>query len=375
MAQERPLDLATLRVEIDRQGARWRSVDTTIALLQEEDRRRRLGVPVPPEPELEQLHAQAKALAQSIPGLRAGAGDGGAADAGGIGARFDARNAGGNSYVTPVRNQGNCGSCVAFGALATVETTAAFQRGQPALKIDLSEQQLFFVEGAASGASCGNGWWPEHAFTCLRDTGVTFEDYMPYQAGGGGLLNPDWPNRLAQITGFQTLTGNVAAMKQHLQTHGAISACLVVYQDFFSYGGGVYHHVSGAVAGGHCVSIVGFDDAQGCWIAKNSWGTGWGEQGFFRIAYGESIIETWRVHGADYVNLRMWIDALVRGLWSNESPDNAWAYLDHLGWSKLAHGAPGANVAMLTELTSSRLRNHQVHAFIDMGQVTQTYVF
>ena len=54
---------------------------------------------------------------------------------------------------------------------------------------------------------------------------------------------------------------------------------------------------------------------------------------------------------------------------------NAWAYLDNMGWSRLAYGAAGANTAMLTELTSSRLRNQPVHAFLDMGQVTQTYVF
>jgi C1A family cysteine protease len=372
MAQDRPLDLAALRVEIDRQGARWRSVDTTIALLEEEDRRRRLGVPLPAEHEVEQIQSRAKALAKMPIGIGA---DGGGGVADGIGASFDARRVGGNSYVTPIKNQGGCGSCVAFGTIATVETTAAFQRGQPGLKVDLSEQQLFFVEGASTGASCSNGWWPEHAFTCMRDTGVTFEDYMPYNAGGGGTLNPDWPNRLARLTGFQTLTGNVAAMKQHIQTHGAISACFLVYQDFFSYGGGVYHHLTGELAGGHCISIIGFDDAQGCWICKNQWGTGWGDQGFFKIAYGECAMETWRVHGADYVNLRMWIDALVRGMWSNESADNAWAYMDNLGWSRLAHGAAGANTAMLTELTSSRLRNQPVHAFIDMGQVTQTYVF
>ncbi len=373
MAQEKALDLSALRVELDRQGATWRSTDTTIAMLEEDDRRVRLGVPLPEGTERQALLDRSKVLAE-LPAAAVGiSADGG--EIGAIGASFDARNVGGNSYVTPIKDQGSCGSCVAFGTVATTETTAAFQRGQPALKIDLSEQQLFFVEGPASGASCGSGWWPELAFGCLRDTGVTFEDYMPYNAGGGGTLNPDWPNRLAKITGFQTLTGNVPAMKQHLQSHGAISACFIVYQDFFSYGSGVYHHVSGAEAGGHCISIIGYDDAQGCWICKNQWGTGWGDGGFFRIAYGQCGIETWRVHGVDYVNLRMWVDALVRGLWSNESADNAWAYLDKLGWARLAHAAPNVNLSMLTELTSSRLRSQPVHAFHDNGQVTETYVF
>jgi C1A family cysteine protease len=375
MAEEKPLDLSALRVELDREGATWRSVETTVAMLEEKERRRLLGVPLPDGPEAERIIAQSEAVRHTGGNGAAPAAGNGAGAVAGIGAMFDARNVGGSSYVTPVKAQLNCGSCVAFGALATVETTAAFQRGQPSMKLDLSEQQLFFVHGPATGASCANGWWPEHAFTACRDQGVTFENYMPYNAGGGGTLNPDWPNRLARLTGFQTLTGNVAAIKQHIQTRGAVSACFIVFQDFFSYGGGVYRHVSGAQAGGHCVSLVGFDDAQACWIGKNSWGTGWGEQGFFRIGYGECGIETWRVHGADYVNLRMWVDALISGLWSNESADNAWAYLDKIGWARLAYAAPGANLSMLSELTSSRLRQQPVHAFHDNGQLTESYVF
>jgi C1A family cysteine protease len=378
MAEQKALDLNQLRVELLREGAPWRSVDTTIAMLEEPDRRRLLGVPLPPENEAQRIIQQAEAIT-SVSGNGNGHGPraagNGAGAATGIGAAFDARNVGGTSYVTPIKNQLNCGSCVAFGTLATIETTAGLLRGQPGLQLNLSEQQLFFVHGPATGASCSNGWWPEHAFTACRDMGVTFEDYMPYNPAGGGSLNPDWPNRKAQITGFATHTGNVAAMKQHIQSYGSVSACFIVFQDFFSYGGGVYKHVSGAQAGGHCVSLIGFDDNLGCWIGKNSWGTGWGEQGFFRIGYGECAIETWRVHGSNHVNVRMWLQSVIRGLWSNESADNAHAYLDKVGWSRLAFAAPGANLSMLSELTSARLRNQSVNAFHDNGQITETYVF
>jgi len=77
-----------------------------------------------------------------------------------------------------------------------------------------------------------------------------------------------------------------------------MSATLTVYDDFFGYAGGVYHHVTGNVAGGHCVCMVGYDDPQGCWICKNSWGTGWGESGYFSIGYGECGIEG-MVHAVD----------------------------------------------------------------------------
>jgi hypothetical protein len=60
-----------------------------------------------------------------------------------------------------------------------------------------------------------------------------------------------------------------------------------VYADFFTYAGGVYSYATGAYQGGHAVSIIGYDDSSQCFIVKNSWGTDWGEKGFFRIAYSE----------------------------------------------------------------------------------------
>lgn len=361
------LDLTQLRTELAREGSPWQSTETSMTLLTEEERVQRLGVPLPSDAEI-------TALEEEAPAMRAMA-----LRAEGIGApaSFDARNVGGADYVTKVKDQSSCGSCVAFGAVATAETTAAFTRGQPGMELDLSEAHLFYVHGPNTGASCSNGWWPEHAFTAMRDIGVTFENYMPYTPGnsGGAVLNADWPNRLARLTGFQTLTGNPTAMKEHISTHGAISACFIVYQDFFSYRSSVYRHVTGSVAGGHCMCLVGYDDAQGCWIAKNSWGETWGDHGYVRIGYGQCGIETWRVHGADAVNLRMWCDnTRVIGLWHHESPSTGWAYLKDLGWARLAPASEVTNQAMLVELASAKAGNRPVNAFHDNGNLTQTYV-
>jgi hypothetical protein len=70
-----------------------------------------------------------------------------------------------------------------------------------------------------------------------------------------------------------------------------------VYQDFSSYESGVYQHVSGGARGGHAVTIIGYDntwggEGEGYWICKNSWGSSWGESGYFRIAYGECGLGT-----------------------------------------------------------------------------------
>jgi hypothetical protein len=80
---------------------------------------------------------------------------------------------------------------------------------------------------------------------------------------------------------------SVAAIKDALVNYGPLVTTFNVYADFFGYDGGIYSYTSGAYQGGHAVLIVGYDDANSCFIVKNSWGTWWGEAGFFRIAYSQ----------------------------------------------------------------------------------------
>src|SRR5205085_3576943 len=121
------------------------------------------------------------------------------------------------------------------------------------------------------------------AYDSLR-SGVVDSACFPYTANDQPCnLCSNWQQRLTKITGWHKIT-NPADMKAFLSTVGPMSACFTVYEDFYyHYTTGVYRYVSGNAVGGHCVCIVGYDDAQGCWIAKNSWGTGWGESGYFRI--------------------------------------------------------------------------------------------
>ena len=60
-----------------------------------------------------------------------------------------------------------------------------------------------------------------------------------------------------------------------------------VYRDFFSYRSGIYSYVKGPYKGDHAILLVGYNDAGQYFIVKNSWGTGWGEAGYFRIAYSD----------------------------------------------------------------------------------------
>ena len=92
-------------------------------------------------------------------------------------------------------------------------------------------------------------------------------------------------------------------MKAFIAQTGPLTACLTVYEDLYlHYTGNVYEYnsqTSGNEVGGHCVCIVGYDDDGKYWIAKNSWGTGWGTEGYFLIGYGNCGIdsEMWGING------------------------------------------------------------------------------
>ena len=99
--------------------------------------------------------------------------------------------------------------------------------------------------------------------------------------------------------------GDATAAKNHLSNGGPITSGLNVFQDFFSYAGGVYHHVTGSLAGGHCVLVIGYSEAEQCWIIKNSWGLGWGIGGFAKIAYADLMFngQFFPMYGATGIQL------------------------------------------------------------------------
>lgn len=369
MAVQRALDLAALRSDLERSAAQWQFAYTSMTALTEEERVIRLGVPLPEDLDEEQLKIQSQAAAAAA---RNAIGDGIGAPA-----AFDLRNVSGVNYTTPVKDQGGCGSCVAFGTVATLEHVTRFTRGTPSLPMDLSEAQMFYCWGKAAGATCGSGWFPEPALDAARDKGVTFDDYFPYTAGDQACnVNADWPNHLCKATSWTSLTNNIAGMKQYISQYGSITACFYVYQDFFSYGGGVYHHVSGNLAGGHCVVLVGYDDALGCWIAKNSWGPGWGTGGYVKIGYGECGIESWHNCGVPSTSLRTWLpNQMIQGLWSNEADNNVWAYASQRGWLKVDGLAVTTGQAMLLELAAAKAKGTQVGLFENNGTIDQLYAW
>ncbi|MFC5819220.1 C1 family peptidase [Nonomuraea harbinensis] len=245
-------------------------------------------------------------------------------------AATDLRDHGGADYTTPVKDQGDCGSCAAFAVISTMEHVVRFTNRTPGLTVDLSEAHLFYCHGGQDGASRAAGWWPAQALPYCRDAGVAFEDCFPYVAGDQDCsrLNADWPNRMAKVARFQDISGDAAAMKEHIAAYGAVSACLDVYQDFF------------------------------------------------KIAYGQCRIETYQTCSVSGVTLRSWLpDQRILGLWSNEADGNVWAYGSARGWFKLDGADATTGEAMLLELAASKALGTPVGLYEDGGTVQQIYAW
>jgi C1A family cysteine protease len=370
MAEER-ISLNEIRDALSEADNPWQAGTTSLSSLSLEEQKRHLGATPPPgEPTAEEIAERALEMKDQIreEALSAVAAP----------AAFDWRNVGGQNYVTPIKNQSSCGSCVAFGTTAAVETTLRKQRGNPNLAVDLSEAHLFFCHARARGRSCSNGWWPNEALDDFRDKGVADEACYPYNLSNtdcSGLCS-DWASRTVKITGYTALTSNPAGIKEHVSTIGPVSACFVVYQDFFSYTSGVYRHVTGGQAGGHCVAIIGYDDSQSCWICKNSWATGWGEQGFFRIAYGECGIETWLNHGVNAIQNTGWqSNQRVVGLWTIDQDRNAWVYFQALGWRRISPDNDNIVFDMLAQLSAAKAAARPVTFYEESSVIKQVYVY
>jgi C1A family cysteine protease len=356
------VSLEAIRAAIAEAGEIWEAGVTSMSVLSVEEQKARLGVNPPP--------------GTPPPGTKATTGPKSAASVGAPSSFFWGTPSN-NNYVTPVKDQGGCGSCVAFGTTAVVESMVRIQRGDPSLDIDLSEAHLFFCHGPATGASCSNGWWPQHAFGEYQSKGVADEACFPYNAGATSCQAcSDWANRATKITGFTDLTGNPAGMKEWISTTGPLSGCFEVYDDFFSYKSGVYRHVSGNLAGGHCVSIVGYDDGGGYWMCKNSWGTSWGDRGYFCIAYGECFIDSWNVYGAAGVENTGWRQNVrVLGLWAINEDRNAWVYMEGFGWRKVSPDNDNILIDMLAQLIAAKARGGVVTYYEEQGVIKQLYAF
>jgi C1A family cysteine protease len=207
---------------------------------------------------------------------------------------WDWRDVNGSDWTTPIKDQiqDKCGSCWAFGALAGLESNIKIWKNNPTLDVDLSEQYML----SCSPGNC-NGWYIDRTVKWIKTNGSIPESCLPYEADDTIPCEAkcaDWRNMLIGIDGYLKIAANVTVIQSALIQYGPLPATMVVYSDFYpNFTGGIYHHTNGTLVFGHVVTIVGYDTTgeEGYWICKNSWGSAWGEGGWFRIAFDQCNIE------------------------------------------------------------------------------------
>ncbi|KFM62597.1 Dipeptidyl peptidase 1, partial [Stegodyphus mimosarum] len=211
-------------------------------------------------------------------------------------AEFDWRNVNGINFVSPVRNQGECGSCYAFSSLAMLESRLRIMTNNT-LKVVFSPQDIVSCSEYSQG--CEGGFPYVIAGKYAQDFGVLPETCYPYE-GHDDVCSVAKCKRF-YVAKYKYVGGffggcNEELMKLDLLQNGPVTVAFEVYPDFMYYSSGIYHHTGvGArynpfhlVNHGVLITGYGTDNATGekFWIVKNSWGTGWGEEGYFRIRRG-----------------------------------------------------------------------------------------
>ncbi len=269
------IDLSKLQALIREKGFEWEAGETNLSWLPSSEQKKRLGLSIAPI-KVEGLRSMIKKAILLEEALW-------------YPSKWDWRNVQGYDWTTQVRDQNECGSCVAFATIGAIESAMKISSQTPDANLDLSEAHLFFC---GCGNCCKLGWEFEPALEFCENTGIVDELCFPYQP-----LNPrcnpcpGWENRVTRISGWEELLG-IRKRKYELYKDGPLAGGMDVYEDFFCYKGGIYKYVTGESRGCHAITIVGYDDGSECWICKNSWGTGWGENGWFKIAYGECGIDS-----------------------------------------------------------------------------------
>lgn len=238
---------------------------------------------------------------------------------------------------TPIRDQGMCGSCWAFATVGVMESVIKIQDG---VERDLSEQYL--VSCNTNGWGCDGGYWA-HAYHQNSvppgepSAGAVLEVDFPYQAKDVpcGAPHPHYEkiSRWDHVGSYGL--PSVAQLKQAIYSYGPVSVGLCVGDAFGRYRGGVFTTDESSKCGGanHAVVLVGWDDGQGVWYLRNSWGTRWGESGTMRIGYAVSRVGWNASHvvygqtpympigGATQPKVRLFLPAIARN-GSAISPDS-----------------------------------------------------
>lgn len=231
---------------------------------------------------------------------------------------FDLRNINGRSYIGPIRDQGQCGSCWAFGTLASAESVwnRTYDKYDEQA-VDFSEAFLVWsmsplyedLEG------CYGGGMDLPQNDALIKYGVPLEEAFPYTIDDpGDDLRWDAP-RTTFLDWYRIPAGDIETMRRVLYEVGAVTTGVLVEDDFAAYQEGIFENQRTTINhalpyysdANHLISLVGWEDEPGdgglgYWILRNSWDSEWGEDGNIRIRYTSARVALF----GSYMTLQEW---------------------------------------------------------------------
>ena len=218
--------------------------------------------------------------------------------------------------IKEIRDQANCGSCWAFGAVEAMSDRICIQSGQ-------TDQTRVSAENLlACCSSCGfgcDGGYPQYAWRYWKNTGICtgglygdktycqpyFLPMCDHHVDGTHGACPDtvdtpsckkncndgnkgtYSEEMTYGASAYSVSGEANIM-QELYENGPVEASFTVYEDFVTYSSGVYYHVTGSALGGHAIKMIGWGVENGVkyWLCVNSWNNEWGDKGLFKIRRG-----------------------------------------------------------------------------------------
>jgi C1A family cysteine protease len=193
-----------------------------------------------------------------------------------------------HNAVTPVKNQGQCGSCWSFSATGAMEGAWAIKKDD---LVSFSEQQLVDCSVSYGDNGC-NGGLMDYAFLYAIDNGICSEDDVPYKGTEGTCASC---TSVASISSCVDVTSRNQLHLKEAVSMGPVSVAIEADTSTFQlYKGGVISSSSCGTSLDHGVLVVGYgteSDGTMYWTVKNSWGPGWGEDGYVKIARSENSFD------------------------------------------------------------------------------------
>ena len=196
------------------------------------------------------------------------------------------------SGVTPVRNQNPYGTCWAFAALADLESKVLISES---VVYDYSELNIQSCNVTSTDCNAGGNAWMSTNYLALLGSVDESCDTYPGGCPAPTCINPAC-SYLKQVTEWKVIANDVDAIKAAVQTYGPVYTSMYAsFPGFSTYDGTGCMSYAGTEPTNHGVLIVGWDDdlcgaGVGGWIVKNSWGSAWGDNGYFYIEWGSASI-------------------------------------------------------------------------------------